>query len=359
MQILSRYFAKRFVGLYALILLVSTATIIVIEMLLNLDDMLAVEHGPGGPIQYLLLRFPTYYLRELVPITAFAASFSTFAISAHWLEISAAHAGGISPRRILVPIIGAASLLGLAGFVIGETWIVNSTRDWNRREAEDSSSVTYREGSFWYHRGRTIYNITSADPSLRILHGVHLYDLDSRGQLIRKIDSRKVEVEDARHWRFHDATIRRFDPQHPDRGASVEYLESITLEVANREDIALINADPKSLNLIGLLDYIAIREAAGEDLHRVKTILYSRISDPIVAVLFAMLAAPLGLQVRERRSVGIPAMWSIGIVAGYFALRSISMTLSTEGVIPAGAGAFLLIAVFGVLSLLRLRTIRS
>jgi lipopolysaccharide export system permease protein len=349
----------RFVGLYLLILLVSATTIAIIEMLLNLDDMLSMDHGPSGPIQYLLLRIPSYYLRELVPISAFAASFFCLALSSQWLEISAAKAGGISIHRVLIPIIAAAVVIGLAGFVVGETWIVSATEDWNRRVFEERNHISNARGASWYRRGHTIYNINGADPSRGTLLGVHLFVLDPRGHLIKRIDSQRVYIEDHRHWRFENATIRRFDPTNLEGAPDIQSFETITLEVAAREDIALINSDPQSLHVGRLLDYIDARSAAGEDLHRVESVLYARLADPFIVVLFTILAAPLGLAVHERRSLGIPAIWSIAIVTAYFFLRSVNLTLSGEGVIHAGAGAAALVGLFGLIAVVRLRTIET
>jgi lipopolysaccharide export system permease protein len=356
-RILSRYFATRFLGLFAVILIVSTLTIVVIEMLLNLDDMLSNDRGSVAPLQYLMLRIPSYYLRELIPIASFAATFFTLGLSTHWFEVSAAKAGGISPDRLVAPILIAAVFLGLASFALGETWIVNSTRDWNRRESGGSAQISYRDGSFWYHRGRTIYNISEANPLQRTLRGVRVFNLNADGRLIRSVDAPRVDVEDDHRWRFHDAVIRYYDPARKDAKVRIERLDQITLDVADPRDIALINTDIRSLNVLRLRDHIARREAAGESVDRVTTLLYSRFVEPIAVVLFALLAAPLGLQVETRHSFGIPALLGIVIVSAFFALRSVGMTLAGEGVISASVASGSLIALFTVAGALHLRFI--
>ncbi|MBW2293634.1 MAG: LptF/LptG family permease [Deltaproteobacteria bacterium] len=354
---LSRYFATRYLGLFAAILAVSTLTIVVIEMLLNLDDMLSADHGPGAPIQYLLLRIPSYYLRELIPVASFAAAFFTLGLSSHWYEVLALKAGGVSPDRLIAPILITASFLGLASFVLGETWIVNSTREWNRHESGGDTQISYREGSFWYHRGLTIYNIAEADPSQRTLRGVRLFNLSPQGRLIRSVVAQRVDVEDDHRWRFHRPTIRHLDPGDPDSGARIERLDEITLDVADPREIALINTDFHGLNVANLRDHITLRDASGANVNRATTVLLSRFVEPIAVVLLALLAAPLGLQVRERRSFGIPALVGIGIVSSFFALRSIGTTLSNEGVVSAAAAFGFLLLLFAAVGALQLRFI--
>lgn len=354
---LSRYFAVRYLGLFFLILVVSTLTIVVIEMLLNLDDMLSAGEGPSAPFVYLLLRIPSYYLRELIPITSFAAAFFTLGLGSFWFEVSAAKAGGIAPDRLIAPILLSASVLAIATFALGETWIVNATRAWNRLETGGGPHISYREGSFWYQRGRTIYNIAEADPSNRTLGGVRLFDLDASGRLLRSIDAPRVEVQDDQHWRFRDAIIRTFDPADRDAGVRVERRDEVSLVVGDPNDIALINTDLNGLTLSKLRRHAALRASAGENVYKVNTVVCSRFVEPVTVVLFAMLAAPLGLRVGGRRRFGIPALLGIATVSCWFALRSITNTLASEGVVSAATASCMLVLVFVAAGAIHLRFI--
>jgi len=343
--------------MFAAILLVATLTIVVIEMLLNLDDMLSADQGPGAPLQYLMLRIPSYYLRELIPVTSFAAAFFTLGLSTHWFEVSAAKAGGISPDRLVAPILVAAVLIGLLSLALCETWIVGATREWNRHESGDGPHISYHEGSFWYHRGRSIYNISEADPSRRTLRGVRVFDLNSDGRLIRSIDANQVDVEDDHRWRFMEPTIRHYHPGTADSRIQVEQPDALVLDVADPRELALTHTDFSSLDIGELREHIAARSAAGESTSRVTTELYARLSEPVAVVLFALLAAPLGLRVGTRRSFGLPALLGIGLVSGFFALRSVGMTLASEGVVSAALASGTLIAIFAVAGAIHLRFI--
>ena len=357
MRTLSRYFATRYLGMFAVVLIVSTLTIVVIEMLLNLDDMLSAGDGPGAPLQYLMLRIPSYYLRELIPIASFAAAFFTLGLSNHWYEVSAAKAGGISPDRLIAPILIAAVFVGLASFVVSETWIVSSNREWNRLESGGGPHISYREGSFWYQRGRTIFNISEADPSQRTLRGVRIFDLNPGGRLVRSVVAAQVEVLDDHRWRFADATIRHHLPEVPDAAVRTEQFDSITLDVADPRDVALVNTDFQSLNSNELLDHISLRSAAGENTSRVTTEFYSRLVEPMAVVLFALLAAPFGLRVGLRRGFGIPALLGIATVSCFFALRSIGITLAGEGVVSASIAMGALVGLFAIAGTIHLRFI--
>ena len=136
MRILTRYMASRFLGLFAVFLLVATATIVIVEIMLNLGDMLAGQRGLPGIASYLLLRVPSYYLADLVPVVAFAAAFVTLGSAARWHELTAIKAGGISPHRIAIPIMLASVLVTGATFAFNETVVRHSSRLWNLRESD-------------------------------------------------------------------------------------------------------------------------------------------------------------------------------------------------------------------------------
>jgi lipopolysaccharide export system permease protein len=347
-RILSRYFAARFLGLFAGILFASVLTIIIVEMLLNLDDMLGSQGGGPGILHYLFLRVPSYYLRELVPIASFAAAFFTLGLSARGLEIVAMKAGGVSPYRVLPPILRAASLIALSNFALSETWIVQATRNWNDQQSGGGPAITYGHGSFWYHRGRTIYNISSTDPSQRALRGVTVYDLDLDGQLVRSIEGKHVHTEDNDHWRFDEAIIRRYDPRRPDAPIRLDRVEQLSLHVGRKSELARANVDLGSLSLRQLVSYIDIRRQDQSDVHRPETVLYARLGEPVSILVFVLLAIPLGLRVEDKRGFGWPALWGIVTLAAYFTLRNISNTLASEGVLAASTSA---IAVLGIFAL--------
>jgi len=73
-RILSRHFLASYLKLFAVILFSSTIAITVIEMMLNFESVLEHRNGRMGIATYLLLRIPSYYFRDLMPIACFAAA---------------------------------------------------------------------------------------------------------------------------------------------------------------------------------------------------------------------------------------------------------------------------------------------
>jgi lipopolysaccharide export system permease protein len=352
-RILSRYFVARFLTLFAATLFASTLAVAIVELLLNFDDMLKVQEGAAGVLTYLLLRIPSYYLRDLIPVASFTAAFLALGLSARNFEIIAMRAGGVSPHRAVAPLLGTAALLAVASFAVHELWILPATRAW-KVQVQGDAQLDYGRGSFWYHRGRTIYNIASADPATRTLRGVDLFERDGDGRLLRSIHAERVRVEGQHRWRLENAVIRSFDPARVEAAPRVERLPETVMEIQGADEEALLEADAGLLSLGRLREYLELRAGEDEPVQRLMTRLHARLAEPWSALLLALLAAPVALRVEQRRSLGQPALLGIASVSGYFLVRSVANTLASEGVLPAAAAPWCVLLAFTGFGLLQL-----
>ena len=349
MRILTRYLVARFLGFFAALLIGSLLTIAVVEMMLNLGDMLREDEGLSGIVTYLVLRLPAYYLRDLVPMAAFGAAFFTLGTAARWLELLAAKAGGLSAQRIGVPLLGAAVLLTAASFVLNETWVLEATRRWNQRDAR-SDPIRFREGSFWYQRGRTIYNIEDANRATNTLRGVLVLELDDRGRLQRSIEAPEASVDPDGGLVFDSPRIRRFDAADRSRAPETERFEGpVRLELRESSGSALMTAELATLSLRELAQVTQAsrgRRRAQES----AALLHARLAEPLTVILFVLAAIPLGVHAERSGNQGMtaPALIGIGAVAVFFALRSVAETLAAGQLLPAPA-PWALLAAFSAL----------
>lgn len=356
MRILSRYFAARFLGYFAAILFTSTLIIATIEMLLNFDDMLKAGGGVAGILTYLFLRIPSYYLRDLIPIATFLAAFVTYGVAARWMESTAIKAGGISPFRIVVPVLVGCAAVAAFAFVVNETVVLRATRQWSQLERGDDTIVSFRQGSFWYHSGRTIYNIREANRENRTLRGVRIFERDAQGRLVSRMEAHRVQIEDPQHWFFERATIYHFEPDDPSRPTRVEHARDLRQPIADTGDAALLAADSGTLSIGKILEYIAARPSS-ERVRRLQADLHARLADPFVPLLFVLLAIPLGLRVEATRSFASPAVQGVLTVGAFYLVRGTSTTLATEGALPVAAAPWCVVALFAAWGTFRLARI--
>ena len=230
-RILSRRFLASYLGLFIVVLIGSLLLVAIVEMLVHFDEIVDGPPEAGGAIRALCIRVPTLYLRALIPLASFCAAFLCISLPARGREITAIQSGGIAPQRIALPVLGAALLLSIAALIIDETYLLGATRELNRLESP-GDPISYRQGSFWYHRGNLVYNVQDADRETRTLHGVRVFQLNARGRLLRSIRADEVRIARDGDWHFLRATLRSFDPADPDTSPLVERFEETVLDLA-------------------------------------------------------------------------------------------------------------------------------
>ncbi|MFP8881802.1 MAG: LptF/LptG family permease [Myxococcota bacterium] len=355
MRILSRYFLASYLTLFVSILVSATVAITVIEMMLNFDDILDRHEGLAGVATYLFLRIPAYYLRDLLPITSFAAVFFALGLPARAHEITAIKSGGISPQWTVVPLLGAAALLSVVTLGVNESIVLGATREWNQLR-NPGGEISFRQGSFWYHRGDSIYNVQNADPQTRILHGVSVFELGPTGRLLKSVRSQRVEVSEGNRWRFHDAIERTFDPSRPAAPPQTERLRTLDRAVASERDLALLDKSAKTLSLLNLRDYISAQIRDGRDSHRYQAQFHARLAEPVTVLLFALLAIPLGLAVERTQSLATSALVGIVLIGVFYTFRTAVDVFAASGVTSAIVGPWMIMVAFfgyGALQLMR------
>lgn len=353
MRILSRYFLTSYLVLFAGILFSASVAIMVIEMMLNFDDILERFDGFSGVANYLFLRIPAYYLRDLIPVTSFAAVFFALGLPARAHEVTAIKSGGISPQRVVIPLLMAAGLLSLLTLAVHESLVLRAMREWNH-VLHPEGEVTFRQGSFWYHRGQSIYNVKHADRATKQLRGVSVFELNADGRLLKSVRADRVEVDQDNSWHFLDAVERTFDPANPAEPPQTDWSRRLSRNVASESDLALLEASTRTLSLWNLRDYIELQDRDGRDTHRYRALLHSRMAEPWTVLLFALLAVPLGLAVERSKSLATSALYGIVVVGAFYTLRTTADMFASSGVTPPVAGPWMILCAFSGYGLLQL-----
>ena len=345
MSVVSRYFLARFVTGFAAVLLVLVLAVAVVELLGDFEDVVASSEGFAGALSFVALRIPSQWLPLLVPVAAFVAAFFTLGSAARSLEFVALKAGGVSPLRVLVPLTLAGLVVSGLGLLANETLGIRAHEAW-RRQARGEDQLEFRRGSFWYHRGRYVYNVRDADPQARQLRGVAIFELDRHGRLVRSIQAARAHVDGEGRWQLDDAVIRTFAPGAPQAPASFERLPHTELTL--QDEPALLEAGVEGLSIAHLREYRA--EHAGDPVAlRAEALLHDRITEPLSAFVFVLLAIPLGLQVERTRTLALPAMQGVAALFAFWTLREYGVALASQGIAPPAATPWLILGGFAVL----------
>jgi lipopolysaccharide export system permease protein len=351
MGVLSRHLLARFLVLFAAVLAVLVLAIAVVELIGDFDDVVRSSEGLGGALVYVALRIPSVHLPLLVPVAAFAAAFLAFGTAARASEFVAIKAGGVSPLRVLVPVLVAAAGISGVGLLANETLAIRA-HEALRRQVRGGDPITFRRGSFWYHKGRTVYNVRDADPETRVLRDVAIYQLDERGRLERSIEAARAHIEADGRWQLADAVIRDFDPDEP--SAPIGYERVARTELRLVEELALLDAGVQELSIRQLREYRAERPRGDSEAVRAQALLHARLTGPLAAFVLVMLGIPLGLGVERTRSLALPAVLGVLLLFAYSTLREYGATLASQGVVAPALAPWAILAAFAGLGALAL-----
>ena len=346
MRILSRYFLASYLKLFVTILLSSMVAVMVIEMMLNFDEILEQQNGSIGIVRYLFLRIPSYYLRDLIPVTSFAAVFFCLGLPARAHEITAIKSGGISPQRAIIPLLATASILSGIALLLNESVVLQATREWERQK-NPGGEITFRQSSFWYHRGNAIYNVQEADEDSKILYGVSVFELNPQGRLIRSIRAEQVEVGDDNRWFIREGTERIFVPSRPADPPKTTRLREWHRDVAAEKDLAMLESSAQTLSLPNLDRYIEAQMREGRDATRFLALYHSRLAEPLTILLFALLAIPLALAVEQSRSLAASALYGIVILGIFYTSRTTADMFTASGFASTVISPWVILTAFG------------
>lgn len=351
MSTLTRYVASRFLRAFAGALVTLALSVMVVDMLLNLDEMLQGGAGLAGAVRYLWLRLASVYLPYLIPVATFAGALFAVGILARNNEIIALKAGGVSPLVALLPVFSASALIAIAALVADETFTVRAASALAADAGAPAGQVELRGGTIWYHTGRYIYNIRSPDPTGESVRDIRVFERDEDGRLVRLIQAARAERLAPREWRFEGATVRTFDPSKPDAAPTVERSREVTLQLDEDRSPRMLQAEISALPIWTLARYV---RASPEDL-RARAVLHQRLTGPLLVLLFALLAVPLGLRVEQTRSLALPALQGVIVLFGFLLAREYGASFTAGG--PLGAFApwavLLAFAAFGGAQLAR------
>jgi lipopolysaccharide export LptBFGC system permease protein LptF len=307
-------------------------------------------------LRYLWVRLASYYLPDLFPIASFIAVFIALAWAGRATELVAIQAAGIRLSRIVAPILVAALILSFASAILHETLILHARQISNAQSRSVAGEIDFGRQAFWYHKGRTITNVSKADAATRMLYGVEVFERGEGGTVVRVIRAERIRIAEDGVWQIENAQIWNFDPDAP--GAPPEFKENVSMALdlgAMRGD-ALLGAEPSLLPIRSLADYLEARpQESGAAHRRLMNRYHERLSQPWLVLLFAFLALPFGLRVDQTGRFVRRALEAGAVLGLFFLLRSAGMTLAQQELFPLGFTPWASIGLFAIASAVALR----
>jgi lipopolysaccharide export system permease protein len=358
--LLDRYIARKFLGLFGLIL----AALVLAAFLFTLLETREVMHEgqPNGlVIRYTLAKLPGL-LAFLLPVSVLAAALLALGLIARTNEATALKASGVSAYRMIAPVLLLAAAVGLLAFLIQEHVVPAANVRAERLLIEDEDrlarSVLFANRHWVFGPyGRRIYHFDYFEPGTSTFGRLSVFDLDwERWRLLRRTYAETAAFE-GDELVFRDGWTRDYAAVS---GPAFFRRPEGRIDVTDdpRSFRGEPWQEPQQMSLGELRRYTADVRSLGFPAVRLRAALAEKISLPFVSLVMALLAVPFGFQMgRKGTLVGVGL--SVIIAMAYWGVFALFRSLGAAGALTPVMGAWGANALFGlagVIGLLRLRT---
>lgn len=354
-----RRYATRSLLIHLVLILVGFVALLQLLDLLNNSDEIVAQHGgqPSAIWIYAFLRLPST-TSVILPFSILMAALVTLARLARNNEILALKASGMSFYRLLLSLVPAALLIGIAHLLLNDQILPpanDALERWNATAVSLSdTSPDSTRSSVWARDGSRFIRIGSVINEGAELHDVTLFQRNDKGVLNEFIVANEAIYRDGQ-WRLVNVSLLPL--ASTTSGSPVLLTDMIWETGLTPNHFADLAVDPASLSFIDLWRFVANPDIGGRPYSFYQTWFQRKFAIPLTAVLMILLAAPVaqGFQ----RHGGFAAGLAVGVGLGFlfFVTEGLMLTLGETGVVPptiAAWGPATVFGMFGTVALLRI-----
>jgi len=360
-QIVDTYILASF--LYYLVLLL--ASFVSMTLVYNFFELLGDIVRNSIPLTkvFTYLAFLTPKLiYDTLPMSVLVAVLVTFGVLTKQNEVIAFKACGVSLHRLAMPIVIASGLFSAALFAFDHYYIpgANRVQDALRNEIKGRPVQTYlRPDRKWIRgMGSRIYYYVFFEPSVQVMGGISVYDLDPNTfDLVRQISAERAHWQPSlRTWVFENGWFRDFRSKNrgpqafqamtfPDLTEDPRYFRKEVLQ-------------DKQMNFQQLDAYIRDLQQSGFETVKLQVQFYRKFSVPLFALIMALISVPFGFLVGNRGAMaGIGV--SIAIAIAYWGIGILFEQIGNANQLPPAVAAWSPDAVFSLTGLYLMLRMRS
>ncbi len=354
-----RYLLRETVGPFVLAL-AGLLLFLLLNIVLSLTPLM-VDRGVGMAtiLRLVILELPTLFVLA-VPMAALFATFLALGRLMHDREIMAFESIGISLRRLLMPLIVAAALVGAVDFAINNWAVPASERAFQRTYLE----IVFRQSipritpnAIFAGPDNLFFYVRRYDANSRTLHDVLIYDTE--GTLFPTVSESETQIAlitaelgtwTDRTWDLEGGRTYGFD----ESGELVYSGGFEMLSIPVDRSVEQILSQSRAPNEMGISELLArVRQASRSGQQAAPYILeiHHKIALPLATIVFVLLGGTLSFMFGARgRAVGI--IVSLLLISVFTGLLWWTQAVGQRGAMHPALAAWLPNLLFGGLGLL-------
>jgi len=338
MRILRTYVLKEHVGPF-LVTLNGLTAVLLVGNIIKFAELVIAKGVSLWDILRLLLYLVPYMLSFTIPMACLIAMVMTFGRLSSDYELIAMRASGISPARLIAPVLTVALLLSGTVLLLNDRVAPQAHLAFRRqlKAIGIKRPTAYLEpGTFI--KGFTPYVIFVYEVEGNKLFNVRIYEpqpvgptrtiVATRGEFAPAPDGRRAQLK------LYDGTIDEWDPERPGSLYKVSFRTytmnlSLDPQAAERVDKKL-----KEMTIAELVKEERRIGAEGIDTLPITIEFHRRIASSFAPLVFVIFGLALGLGTHHHERL-VTFVWVLGMFLAYY-LTSIGMNaVVLKGWLPA------------------------
>lgn len=325
---------------FTLSLLCSTALYLIVDFFDRIDNLLKAGASLESSVRYFFYKLPLSISRVFGIATLFSTLFSLGTLS-RTQEITAMRACGLNLRRLTLPLIFLALLIGLFTFFWNESLVPIFTR-----KSQDVYKVEVKKvqpksligtKDIWIRGNGSFISADYFDTRRNVLEGVVIYLLDSDFSLKGVIEAPWTRWNGT-HWETRGAKEWLFLPE----GQILQREAPPLLPFSETpEDLKVFAREPEEMSFFDLKKQIEDLRGKGIDTSEYQVDLQVKLALPFIPPLMVLLAVPFALKHGPQGGMALSFGLTILFGSVYWFLLAFSVSLGHSGALLPWIAAWL------------------
>jgi lipopolysaccharide export system permease protein len=347
-SLLDRYVANAFLRIFFISLLCFTSLFAVVEFFERVSTLLESGTSVATAISYFLYKIPLSISR----IIGFATLFSTlFCIGtlARNQEITAMRAGGVSTRRISLPLV-CLSLIICVGTLLWNEGLVpvfaHRAQTILKTEIKKKQQQSlFGSTDIWIRGDGTFINIDNFDFKTNMLEGITIFSIN-RDFTLRSIAEIPTAQWNGSRWQSDSGTEWQFSPA----GEMAQHVFATPPSISETpSDLMLLARDAEEFTFFDLQKQISDMKSKGMDTTAYEVDLQIKLAIPFISPLMVLIAVPFALKKHLGSGMALSFGLAMLIAFGYWVLSAFSFSLGHSGALPGWIAAWGPNAIFSLI----------
>ncbi len=350
MKILSRYVLKHLLPLFTLALLAFVGLYLIIDFFEKVDDLLEKQVPAFQAALYFLCKIPLVAMQG-IPMSLLLATLIALGILKRNRELTALRAAGIHTFRYAGPIVGAAFVVAVLHFGLGETLArglsQKSQAIWQEYVQNRKQTLSWSQENVWFRGHNIIYQIRLHDRKLQTLEKVTLFFLDDHFRLTERLDAKRLRWEND-GWIAEDGLVLRFSGEEIQQ----EWFQSLPLSLQETlDDFSSLVTLPEELGWLDLYRYTQKIRKEGYNAVPYEVELNLRAAAPVTTLILTLLGITLALRQSPHGGIAVGIGLALIVASLYMVLTHLGSSLAMAGILPPMVGVWAGNLIFGAVAL--------